>query len=474
MERGNRLLGHVITPVGLAIISISLVAATSLYGLVPVQVGLLGALASAIAAAIIAVRANSQTVAGFGLVAVLVAPPIMGATPDMTTLLFIAVVLVGTTGVALWRSWSLAAAGGLHPVGPTGGLVDLQRTGDGVRASSGSPCSGCSTSIAAGGEAFRRRRDDLSPSSATLLLANVAFLIWAGFNCSTGDLATYRGFFLVLVALAHLGVGGYFVVRDGERNLFGLLAIGTGIAALTMAAPIQLGAPAVPIAWTAEAVALAWLAARRGHPYSAAVSGLLYAMAGAYIWWIYRDLAPPSTGVAFANGEGAALGFFAAGVAAGVWLVRDRSLRSILAAFGLVVVLYGALQVLDPLWSVIASTLLMVIGTVVWRVLPMLPDAPIGWLTDGLIPRAIQHVADWRGPCEASLPIASLRRGLGGDGVARHPGLPRHRFGRGVRCPVRRRGRRDPGGLPGRARGAPPGSAAGACCGNRWHPSGCL
>ena len=81
MERGNRLLGHVLTPVGLAIISISLVGATRLYDLIPVEVGLLVALLSAVAAAVIAVRANSQTVAAFGLVSVLLAPPLMGATP---------------------------------------------------------------------------------------------------------------------------------------------------------------------------------------------------------------------------------------------------------------------------------------------------------------------------------------------------------------------------------------------------------
>ena len=67
MERGNRLLGHVLTPVGLAIVSISLVAATRLYGLIPVEFGLLvAALASAIAAAAIAVRADSQVVAALG------------------------------------------------------------------------------------------------------------------------------------------------------------------------------------------------------------------------------------------------------------------------------------------------------------------------------------------------------------------------------------------------------------------------
>ena len=411
LERGNRLLGLVLTPVGLAIISISLVAATSLYGLVPVQVGLAGALVSAIAAAVIAVRANSQIVAAFGLIAVLIAPPIMGASPDLTTLLFIAVVLIGTTGIALWRSWSWLP--------PVAFILSAPQAASWI---SGGPetllgLTGIAlywllNIVAAGGEAFRRRRDDLSASSATLMLANVAFLIWAGFSILDGDLVTYRGFFLVLVSLAHLGIGGYFVGRDGERNLFGLLTIGTGIAALTMAAPIQLGAPAVPIAWTAEAVALAWLAAKRGHPYSAIVSAVLYAMAGAYILWMYRDLGPPSSGVALANPEGASLGFFAAGVAAGVWLVRDRSLRSVLAAFGLVIVMFGALQVLDATWFVVATTLLMVVGTAAWRALPILPNAPIAWLTDGLIPRALQLVGDWRGLADLLLPIATALSGL--------------------------------------------------------------
>jgi len=411
MERGNRLLGHVLTPVGLAVISISLIAATSIFHLIPVEIGLLGALMSAIAAAVIAVRADSQVVAAFGLIAVLIAPPLMGASPDLLTLLFVAIVLVGTTGIALWRSWSWLP--------PVAFVLSAPQAANWV---SGGPEPALGLAgialfwllniVAAGGEAFRRRRDDLSTSSATLLLANVAFLIWAGFQVLDRDLATYRGFFLVLVALAHIGIGGYFVVRDGERNLFGLLAIGTGIAALTMAAPIQLGAPAVPIAWTAEAVALAWLAARRGHPYSALVSGLLYAMAGAYLISLYMDLEPPLTGVAFANATGATLGFFAAGVAAGVWFARDRSLRSVLTAFGLAVALVCMPQVLVPATGAIAMTLLMVVGAAGWRVLPLLPSTPIVWQVDGLLPRAMREVGPWRDPADAALPLVTVFVGV--------------------------------------------------------------
>ena len=406
MERGNRLLGHVLTPVGLAIITISLVAATSLYGLVPAGLGLVLALASAIGAAVIAVRANSQVVAGFGLVSVLLAPPLMGASPDPQTLLFVAVVLVGTTGIALWRTWSW-----LPPVAFALSAPQLASwVAGGPEPAIGLAAIGLYwllNLVAAGGEAVRRRRDDLSASSASLLLANAAFLVWAGFALLDGDLARYRGFFLVLVALAHLGIGIYIAVRDGERNLFGLLAIGTGIAALTMAAPIGLGAPAVPVAWSAEAVALAWLAVRRGHPYSALVSGVLYVLAGAYTVSRFVGAAPPTSGVAFANADGASLAFFLGAVAAGVWLARDRSLRSALASFGLVVASVGVIQVLVPAAATIGLTLLTVVGVAIWRGLPFLPSRPIAWQVEGLIPQALQSSGDWRRPADVSLPIAT-------------------------------------------------------------------
>ena len=121
MERRNRLLGHVLTLVGLAVISISLVGATRLYALVPVEVGLGVAFLSAIAA-VIAVRADSQTVAAFGLVAVLLAPPLMGASPDMSTLAFVAIVLIGTTGGPL-ALVVVAATDCVRSRGPAGRVV---------------------------------------------------------------------------------------------------------------------------------------------------------------------------------------------------------------------------------------------------------------------------------------------------------------------------------------------------------------
>ena len=282
MDRRNRLLGHVLTPVGLAVISISLVGATRLYGLIPVELGLLLALVSAIAAAIIAVRADSPVVAAFGLIAVLAAPPLLGAAADTVTLAFVAVVLVGTTGVALWRSWTwLPTVAFLLAVPQVASWI--LGDADPVLGIVGIGVFWLINLVAAAGEEIRRHRDDLSATSATLMLANAAFLVWAGFALLDVDLATFRGPFLLLVALMHLGIGLAFVRRDGDSDLFGLLTIGTGLAALAMAAPVHFGASAIPVAWTAEAVALTWVAARRAHPYSAIVAGILFVLAGLYL-----------------------------------------------------------------------------------------------------------------------------------------------------------------------------------------------
>src|SRR4029079_19724667 len=99
----------------------------------------------------------------------------------------------------------------------------------------------------------------LRPTSATLMLANAAFVVGAGFGLLDGSAEGWRGTFLLGVALSHASLGAYFLRAEGEYHPFGLLTLGTGLAALSMAVPIQLGGPPVPLAWAAEAAALAWV-----------------------------------------------------------------------------------------------------------------------------------------------------------------------------------------------------------------------
>jgi uncharacterized membrane protein len=406
MDRGNRLLGHVLTPVGLAIISISLVGATRLYALIPVEVGLLLALASSIVVAVIAVRADSRIVAAFGLIAVLIAPPLMGASADPITLAFVAVVLVGTTGVALWRSWPWLPSVAFVLSAPQLASWILGDP-DPLMGMIGVGSFWFVNLVAAAGEEVRRRRHDISASSTTLMLANAAFLVWAGFALLDGDLSTYRGPFLALAAGVHLAVGVAFVRRDGDADLFGLLTIGTGLAALAMAAPVQFGTPAIPIAWTAEAAALMWVAARRGHPYSAAVAAVLFVLAGGYL----VDSFTPALGLLAdqpsTNGLAGSAAFFVAGTGVGLWFLRDRSFRFAAAAYATVILIFCALMRLDGVPLAVAVTGLMVIAAALPSILELLPDRPIAWRTTGLIPAEVRAIA-WRPVAERALPAALL------------------------------------------------------------------
>jgi uncharacterized membrane protein len=434
--RQNQLLGHVLMPVGTALITISLIAATSLYHLVPVELGLLGALIGAGIVAVIAVRVNSQVEAIFGLIAVLAAPPLMGAAPNVVTLLFVAIILVGTTGIGLWRSWPWLAPVAFILSSPQVAtwLIHERDVPVGLAGLSGYWLLNV---IASGGEALRRRRDDLSPSSATVLLANAAFAVWGGFTLLQGDLSEYRGAFLVLVAIGHLVVGGVAIARHGEDDLFGLLAVGTGVAALTIAAPVQFGAPIVPIAWSAEAVALGWLAARRGHPFSAIATAVLYLLAGARLVALFGS---GFGTVGSSAASVAALGFFTVAVAAGIWSLRDRTLRVALTTLGLAVVSICAAEALEPEWAVRAWSGLLVVGSLTRRVLDRLPGAPIRWRTsDAITPR---RIADLRASAARSqfdagaIPAAIVIIGAVAVGQVMATDLPLNRFGDVLPPPV--------------------------------------
>lgn len=405
MERRNRLLGHVLTPVGLAMITIGLVGATRLYDLVPVGVGLLVALACAAAVALIAVRAEAPVVAGFGLIGVLIAPPLLDAPPDASTLAYVAVILVASAAVALWRSWRWLPSIAFLLAAPQVAVWIVHDPAASL-ALAGLAGFWLVNVVAAGGEAVRRGRDDLSVSSVTLLLANVAFLVGAGFVVLNGDLTPHRGVFLVVVAVAHIAVGGTFVMRRGDRHLFGLLNLGTGIAAISMAIPIQLGADVVPVAWTAEAVALAALAGWRRHPYSAIVSGILYVLAGAYLIVLFDGPAPAAPFAAMVDARGAALAFFLAGIGAGVGIVRDIGIRSLLVAFGSVVAAACAWVGAEPPAAVIGMTLVSVVGVCAWRVLPRRAEHAIDWRGEGLFPAGVGTAAEWRELFTATLPWA--------------------------------------------------------------------
>lgn len=343
-ERRERLFGHVLLAVGLGVLDMALLAGTRLYDLFAVELGLLGTLLSAVAAAAIAVRADSQVVAGYGLTAALVAPPLLGASPNGATIAFVAAVLVGTTGIALYRYWRWLP--------PLAFLLSAPQLADWV--TSDPPVGPALVAVAgfwtlhalaAGGEEFRVRRSLLRSTSATLLLANAAYVVWAGFTLLSGDLDEWRGTFLAGVAFAHLALSGWFLWSEGDAHPFGMLAFGTGLAALSIAVPVQFGGPVVPIAWAAEAAALAWVYTRLGNRYSAGAGLLLAAGAVGHLLAFEYPLAALAderdTRYPFLNAEGLTLAFLLGAAVVAGWFLRGRMVRALLATAGLLLVIYA-------------------------------------------------------------------------------------------------------------------------------------
>jgi hypothetical protein len=410
IEQRNALLGHVLTPVGLAVIMIALVAGTRLYDLFPVPVGLAVALFAAALTALIAVRADSQLIAAFGLVSVLAAPPLLGASADLVTLAFVGAALVGTTAIALWRTWSWLPPVAFLLAAPQAAdwLMGETNTTFGL---AGLAAFWALNAVAAGGEEFRRRRTDLSPSSATLVLAAAAFLVWGGFVLLDGDLTAWRGSFLVAAAVANLALGAWFLVRDGDQSLFGLLVSGTGVAILTLAAPVGLGAPAVPVAWAAEAVALAWLASRRRHAYSAIVAAILYGLAAAYVVAVLFPFQARFDGVVF---PGAALALVAldVGLLLGAVLVRDRSAWNVLATVGLLVTAWGVGMAAELEWAVVGLSALVVAGAALRRGLPQIPERRIAWTSGGRITVSADQETSLREIARGLLPSSLVAIGV--------------------------------------------------------------
>jgi uncharacterized membrane protein len=391
LARKNPLVGNVLAGVGLGIVSVSLFAATRLYGLIPPEAGLAGALVAAIAAAAVAVRYDARSVAAFGLVAALIAPPVMGASPTLLTLLFVAVTLAGTTAVSLFRSWRWLPSLAFVLAAPqlANWLAGDPDTTQAVVALTGFWLVNI---IAAAGEEVRIRRDDLRPSSAILVLANATFLLWGIFVVLDGSLDAWRGSAIALASLAHLLVGAWFLFRQGWEHLFGNLVAGAGVALVAIAAFVQLGAPAVPVAWAAEAVALAWLAVRRRHVWSAGAALILGGMAIAHLVVVEYPLreAGITAATTFAppllNSEGGSLLAVLLALALTGGLVPVRWIRSVLAGVGVLLVAYAVTFMATGPALAAALVLTGLAGLLLDRLVDRLPTA------DGLEP-----VSGWTG-----------------------------------------------------------------------------
>ncbi len=382
LGHGEQIVGHVLTAVGLAVISLSLFAATSLYELIEPALALAGVFLAAAATTAIAIRNDSQVVAGFGLAAALAAPPIMGAAPDLTTVAYMAVVLVSIAAISLARTWSW-----LPPVAFLLSLPQLyQWITTGPELVLGVPALlayWAVMTVAAGGDAFRTSRRALSLTSVPLFMAVGASVIGLGFVILPTD--TQRAGFLIVLALLNGLVTSVFAQRRGLLDPFGLLAGAYGIAMASAAVPMLLDVSATSVVWTAEAAALAILAGRRAHGPALIGAAVLSALAAWRIaaealsigpmWW--------SEGAVLAAGTTQSLvvafAFFAAAGVTQLIAIPVRSIQLLVTGLIALVALPLTNLVFDgaatvAVWMAIAVT---TFGAPRWA--PLLPQRQIRW-----------------------------------------------------------------------------------------------
>jgi uncharacterized membrane protein len=380
--RGERVVGQVLTAVGLAVISLSLFAATSLYELIEPTLALAGVFIAAALTTFIAIRGRSQVVAGFGLVAVLAAPPIMGAEPELITVAYMAVTLVAIAVVSMWQSWWW-----LSPIAFLLSLPQLYQwiatEPDQMLGVSALLAYWVVMTVAAGGEAFRSRRRELSVTSAPLFMAVGASVIGLGFIVLEAD--TQRAAFLLVLASLHALVTAFSARRRGLLDPFGLLAGAYGIAMATAAVPLVLDASVTVVVWSAEAAVLAYFAGRRSHAPTLMASLVIYAIATADLAYEALLLSPAGqsmeAGAVSGSIESAVVGF-AFFVAAGVTsmaFVPIRPFRFVVVGMLAVAALPMTYLLLNDaaavaVWMLIA---VLAIGTPRWLVL--LPEHHIRW-----------------------------------------------------------------------------------------------
>jgi hypothetical protein len=344
--RRQEQLGHVLIAAGLGIVSLALFAGTRLYGLFPPEIALLGSFVAAVTVAAIAVQVNSEAVAIYGLIAVVAAPPVLGAPANLTTVAFLGVTLIGTTAIALVRSWRWLPPVAFAISAPQV-VAWLIAKPDAATAIAALGAYWLLHAVAASADELRAPQAEAEARAESLFMANSMVAVFGGLYVLWSDLAAWEGAFVTAAALAHFAFGAYFVWRRGDKYPFGLLINGIGIALVALAIERQFDGPAVAIGWAAEATVLAAIYGYRRHlpagGAALAVAGLSLLHLTVYEYPVVQWSFKGSTGSGpfpFADQAGLVLVCLVlAGLLAG-WLSRSRQVLEAISIAGLVVVAF--------------------------------------------------------------------------------------------------------------------------------------
>ena len=249
-----------VTGGGIAILYLSIFAAFALYDLVP-SLGALGfSFLVTLAAAGLALRYESRAIAVLGILGGFATPLILaGRLPEQWALLAYVLVLdLGVLALAAFRNWRwftlLALIGSLILFGfwyfeLEPGLL-LAQVGITVI-----------FLIFVGATTLFHLlwRRPPGPLDQALMVLNAAAYFGISYALLFEEFRVWMGGFTLLLALFY-GLLGYGVVaRHREQAHLSLFALGIALVFLTIAVPVQLGAPWISVAWAVEGVVLIWL-----------------------------------------------------------------------------------------------------------------------------------------------------------------------------------------------------------------------
>jgi len=260
---------------GIAGLFLSLTAATSLYDLLPVPLGLAGALATGALGVVLALRWDSRTIAGLGILGALASPALLDATESLTTLGFLAVALAAAAAILTWKQWEwlriAAFAIAMLQVGAwalmdSPGLVSLAAV---------LALFGVLNLVAALGYEIRVPTTTLRASTSLLVGANALIAGGIGYAVMVDDRSVRAaGVWVAAVSLAHLAAGLVALTLRRVSRPVGLLLLGVALVLGDIAFALLVDGAALAVGWALSALALAVLA-RRGGQESGVVQGTL-------------------------------------------------------------------------------------------------------------------------------------------------------------------------------------------------------
>jgi uncharacterized membrane protein len=263
---------------GLAALYASTAATTVHYHLLSPVLGLVIAGAIGALALVLAVRWNSQEIAGVGIVGSLLAPVLVDAGTSTSSLVFMTIALLAAIGVVVERGWTwLAGLAYVVSVPQAAAWLWAEHDQRLWLTLMVATAFWLLYVVAALGFELRTPLKSLRLSSASLLLANATVTAAGGWWLI--DDAGHRAgadAWLFALAGAHLVLATLVWGSRASREI-ALLLYGIAAALVGVAIPVALGGPAVVAAWSAEALVLAWAGRRTDPPERGLIASLVFA-----------------------------------------------------------------------------------------------------------------------------------------------------------------------------------------------------